>query len=180
MTSPLPSSFLDRHAQATAAAQGGIIGGKGGPPRSAGLKPLPRPPPPSPAKPNREAYRYSPPKNAQKIGKNPERPPLASFKNFHSFPKKANDPPFLLIIDSVVFYNAGGLCRPPTPPTPAASISSAGLLSIGAGAGVAAAALAFAASYAYKRTRQRRRSAADAAPLLDAGVSMMPVPRYNV
>ena len=81
------------------------------------------------------------------------------------------------VVDTVEFYNSGGLCLPPTPV--AASISSAGLVSIGAGAGVAAAALAFAANYAYQRAWSKPRAAADAAPLLGAGESVAQAPRYT-
>jgi hypothetical protein len=79
------------------------------------------------------------------------------------------------VVDTVEFYNSGGLCLPTAPA--AASISSAGLVSIGTGAGVAA--LAFAANYAYQRAWSKPRAAADAAPLLGVGESVAQAPRYT-
>lgn len=88
--------------------------------------------------------------------------------------------------DQIVFMNAGTLCLPPGPPPPqpttppppppsaaAASLSTAGIVGIGAVVGLASAALALVANYAYQRSLVQRRRPVDTAPLLHAGVGMV-------
>jgi hypothetical protein len=89
--------------------------------------------------------------------------------------------------DQIVFMNAGTLClppqptpqpttqptQPPPPPRAAASLSTAGIVGIGAVVGLASAALALVANYAYQRSLVQRSRPVDTTPLLHAGVGMV-------
>jgi hypothetical protein len=80
--------------------------------------------------------------------------------------------------DQIVFMNAGTLCltpqpTPQPPPRAAASLSTAGIVGIGAVVGLASATLALVANYAYQRSLLQRSRPVDTAPLLHAGVGMV-------
>jgi hypothetical protein len=75
---------------------------------------------------------------------------------------------------NIVFSNAGTLCERPGPASAAAaSLSTAGIVGIGAVVGLASATLALVANYAYQRSLVQRSRPADTAPLLHAGVGMV-------
>lgn len=80
-----------------------------------------------------------------------------------------------VLFDQIIFSNAGTLCLPPGPaqPAAAASLSTAGIVGIGAVVGLASAALALVANYAYQRSLIQRSRPVDTAPLLHAGVGMV-------